>query len=143
MRPTPSSKAASNRMRANRPRDTGPELAVRRELHGRGMRYRVDHAPVPGVRRRADVVFPHLRIAVFIDGCFWHGCAQHGTGHRAKANASFWRDKIAANQKRDLDTDRRLREAGWMVIRVWEHEPPGDAADRVIEAVVRRRTQGS
>lgn len=132
--------AASNRMRANRRRDTKPELAVRRELHRRGLRYHVDRAPIPGVRRRADVVFPRLRVAVFIDGCYWHGCALHGTGHRSKSNASFWRDKITTNQMRDRDTDRRLHEAGWVVLRAWEHESPGDVADRVLDALDERRS---
>ena len=122
-------------MRANRRRDTGPELAVRRLLHARGLRYRVDH-PLPfDRRRRADVLFPRVRVAVFIDGCFWHGCPKHGTSPRA--NAEFWRAKIERNRERDADTDRRLREAGWAVLRFWEHEDPADVADEVERQVVR------
>ena len=117
-------------------RDTAPEIAIRRELHARGLRFRVDRAVLPDRRRRVDIVFGPARVAAMIDGCFWHGCPEHGTS--PKANASFWRDKIATNQRRDRDTDLRLADAGWTVVRVWEHEDPILAADR-IEAVVRER----
>lgn len=121
-------------MRANRRRDTGPELALCRTLHARGLRYRVDH-PLPfDRRRRADVVFPRARVAVFVDGCFWHGCPEHGT--MPKANRAFWRDKIARNRARDADTDRRLADLGWTVLRFWEHEDVERAADAV-EATMR------
>ncbi len=119
----------ARRMATTGPRDTAAELAVRSELHARGLRYRVDIPPLKGVRRRADVVFPRVRVAVFIDGCFWHGCPEHATWPRH--NAEFWRAKIETNRQRDLDTDRRLFEAGWGVVRAWEHEPPGQVADRV------------
>jgi DNA mismatch endonuclease (patch repair protein) len=92
-------------MQATRGRDTAPELALRRELHRRGLRYRVDMPVIPGLRRRADVVFPRARVAVFVDGCFWHGCPQHATF--AKSNAAFWAAKIAANKARDTDTGCR------------------------------------
>jgi DNA mismatch endonuclease (patch repair protein) len=88
--------------------------------------------PVVG-RRRADVAFPRQRVAVFIDGCFWHGCPVHGT--MAKANADYWNDKIATNRARDRDTDERLCETKWEVVRVWEHEPVATAADRVVAAI--------
>lgn len=133
--PAASSAAARRRMQANRSRDTQPELLIRSTLHRRGLRFRVDRQPVEGVRRRADLVFPRAHIAVFIDGCFWHGCPEHGTW--PKSNATFWREKIKTNQRRDADTDRRLRKAGWEVIRIWEHEEPSKAADR-IERRVRR-----
>lgn len=120
-------------MLANKRRDTSTELAVRRELHSRGLRYRVDFAPLPSLRRRADIVFTRARIAVFIDGCFWHGCPIHGTA--PKQNADYWGPKLAANVDRDRDTDRRLTNAGWFVIRVWEHEAAGDASDRIEVAV--------
>jgi DNA mismatch endonuclease (patch repair protein) len=108
-------------------------MAVRRELHRRGLRYAVD-APVPGLpRRRADVLFRRERVAVFVDGCFWHGCPEHGTSPRS--NAEWWREKIGTNRRRDRDTDERLRDLGWTVVRCWEHEDPVEAADRV-EAVV-------
>ncbi|MGU3645173.1 very short patch repair endonuclease [Microbacterium sp. C23T] len=121
-------------MLANKRRDTSTELAVRRELHARGLRYRVDFAPVPGLRRRADIVFTRARIAVFIDGCFWHGCPLHGTA--PKRNVEYWGPKLTANIERDRDTNRRLEAAGWRVMRFWEHEAPGAAADR-LEAAVR------
>lgn len=116
-------------MLANKRRDTSTELAVRRELHSRGLRYRVDFAPVTGLRRRADIVFTRARIAVFIDGCFWHGCPIHGTA--PKRNADYWGPKLAANVARDRDTDARLSEAGWIVARFWEHESPIAVADAI------------
>jgi DNA mismatch endonuclease (patch repair protein) len=120
-------------MQSTRRRDTASELALRSLLHRRGLRYRVDYPPIPGSRRRADLVFSRARVAVFVDGCFWHGCPDHASW--PKANAGWWREKIVANQRRDEDTDRTLTEAGWHVIRVWEHESPTDAADRIQKAV--------
>ena len=127
--PAASSPEALRRMQAARRRDTGPEMAIRRELHRRGLRYRVDVQVIPGLRRRADVVFTRARVAVFVDGCFWHGCPVHGT--KPKANAAFWSAKLAANEARDRDTDALLREADWISVRVWEHEEPLEAARRV------------
>jgi DNA mismatch endonuclease (patch repair protein) len=121
-------------MSAQRRRDTKPEIALRRELHRRGLRYFVDRAPVKGVRRRADLVFPRRKVAVFVDGCFWHSCPQHATF--PKNNAQWWTDKLAANVVRDRDTDARLAEQGWTVIRVWEHEDPLVAAERVQKALL-------
>ncbi|AZI59946.1 very short patch repair endonuclease [Rhodococcus sp. D-46] len=126
--------ATSARMSAQRRRDTKPEIALRRELHRRGLRYFVDRAPVKGVRRRADLVFPRRKVAVFVDGCFWHSCPQHATF--PKNNAQWWTDKLAANVVRDRDTDARLAEQGWTVIRVWEHEDPLVAAERVQKALL-------
>jgi DNA mismatch endonuclease (patch repair protein) len=126
-----SSPAASNRMRANRRRDTKPEMALRAELHRRGCRFRVDLTVLPA--RRADVVFTKARVAVFVDGCFWHGCPEHATV--AKANAEFWQAKIGANRARDCDTTLRLEAVGWTMVRVWEHEDIGTAADRVQAAL--------
>ena len=115
--------------------DTAPEVALRRELHRRGLRYRVDAAlPLKGIRRRADVAFPARRVAVFVDGCYWHVCPDHATW--PKASSDWWRAKLEGNVRRDRDTDARLAEAGWTVVRVWEHENPAEAAAR-IEAVVR------
>jgi DNA mismatch endonuclease (patch repair protein) len=114
-------------------------MAVRRLLHARGFRYRVD-ATLPGMRRRADLIFGSARIAVFIDGCFWHGCPQHGT--RPKSNVAWWEEKINANVKRDRDTDRRLAADGWIVIRVWEHEEPETAAARIAEVASSNQTSG-
>ncbi|MGF7123235.1 very short patch repair endonuclease [Rhodococcus sp. TAF43] len=123
----------SARMRAQRRRDTVPEVALRRELHRRGARFFVDRAPLTGLRRRADLVFPRRRVAVYVDGCFWHSCPQHATA--PKNNAQWWADKLAANVVRDRDTDARLAAAGWTVVRIWEHEDPAEAADRVQAAL--------
>jgi DNA mismatch endonuclease (patch repair protein) len=120
-------------MQRQRQRDTAVELALRSLLHRRGFRFRV-HYPL---RRRADIAFPALRIAVFCDGCFWHGCPEHGTW--PKENAAWWRAKIEANQARDEDTDARLVAAGWVAIRVWEHDAPDRAAATVGRAVDARR----
>ena len=121
-------------MQAQPRRDTAPELALRRELHRAGFRYRVDFAPLAGLRRRADLVFTRARVAVFVDGCFWHGCDQHG--RRAhQLNAWYWPEKIERNRRRDADTDERLTAAGWTVVRIWEHEPVAAAASRVAGAV--------
>jgi len=117
-------------MQGNRKRDTRPELALRSELHRRGLRYRVDASPLPGLRCRADVVFTRLQVAVFIDGCFWHGCPEHGT--KPNTNASYWQAKIGRNVERDRRNDARLSKEGWTVIRVWEHEDPTVAARRII-----------
>ncbi|MFF7606033.1 DNA mismatch endonuclease Vsr [Streptomyces parvulus] len=117
-------------------RDTAPELAVRRLLHASGMRYRVN-VPVPGmVRRTIDIVFPRSKVAIFLDGCFWHGCPQHAT--QPKANAEWWRTKLDKNMSRDRETTEHLAAAGWTVLRFWEHEEPEEVAARVRAAVVRR-----
>jgi DNA mismatch endonuclease (patch repair protein) len=121
-------------MSRQRRHDTGPEMALRSELHRRGLRFRVHLRPVSGVRREADIVFPGARVAVFVDGCFWHGCPEHRTYPRR--NAPFWLEKIEANRRRDIETDTLLSRAGWHSVRVWEHEPARAAADTV-EAVVR------
>lgn len=123
-------------MQATRSRDTAPELALRRELHRRGYRYRVDIPPLPGLRRRADVVFTRQRVAVYVDGCFWHSCPEHGT--RPKSNATWWEDKLAANQLRDRDTDWHLRSAGWTVLRIWEHTSILSATEMVEQAIHQR-----
>lgn len=126
-----SSEAARNRMRAAKPKDTAPELALRKELDTLGLIYRVDTAVLTGVRRKADIVFDEARIVIFVDGCFWHGCPLHGTW--PKKNEAFWREKIETNQRRDEDTNRRLQEAGWLVIRAWEHEDAKDLAVRILD----------
>jgi len=120
-------------MRGNRRRDTAPELAIRRLLHAAGLRYRVDTRPLPDLNRRADLVFRRAKVAVFIDGCYWHGCPQHGT--TAKTNADYWATKIGRNVTRDRETDLMLTKAGWQVVRLWEHEDPVDAARAVQEAL--------
>ncbi|MGI8519748.1 MAG: very short patch repair endonuclease [Actinomycetota bacterium] len=125
----PASQQVSDRLSRMPRRDTIPELALRRELHRRGLRYRVDLAPLKGLRRRADVVFTRHRLAVFVDGCFWHRCPLHGTS--PKNNADWWRVKLDRNVERDKNTDAALAGAGWTVVRVWEHEEAKVAADRV------------
>jgi len=120
-------------MQANRGRDTGPELAVRRLVHAAGLRYRVDARPLPNLNRRADLAFSRARVAVFLDGCFWHGCPEHHTV--SKTNPGFWADKVTRNRERDAETDLILTQAGWTVIRAWEHEDPTAVAARVIAAV--------
>lgn len=132
-----SSDAVRAVMRANKGRDTRPERALRSALHARGLRYRVNARPLPEVRRTVDVVFPGQRIAVFLDGCFWHGCPVH---HRpASKNSEFWSSKIEGTKARDSDTDRRLAQQGWTVIRVWEHEDPNEAAERIGNVVLNYR----
>jgi DNA mismatch endonuclease (patch repair protein) len=128
-----SSSAVRKVMKANRGRDTRPELALRSAAHRLGLRFRVDFAVIPGLRRRADLVFRRARVAVFSDGCYWHGCSEHY--RPATRNGEFWTAKIEANRSRDLDTDTRLHDAGWLVIRIWEHEDPASAAERIAETI--------
>lgn len=125
------------RMSLQKSRNTQVEMRLRRALHASGLRYRVHRRPVKGVRREADLVFGPTRVAVFVDGCFWHGCPEHVTW--PKKNAEFWRRKIEGNRARDADTDARLAEAGWLAVRVWEHESSTVAAERVRKIVVARR----
>ena len=124
-------------MKGNRRRDTKPEMAVRRAVHALGLRYRVDARPLPGLNRRADLVFAGARCATFVDGCVWHGCPDHGMD--ARTNATYWSEKIRRNMERDVETDRLLVAAGWLPIRVWEHENPVEAARRVAALVASRR----
>jgi DNA mismatch endonuclease (patch repair protein) len=98
------------------------------------MRYRVAIAPVPSLRRRADIVFTRQRLAIFIDGCFWHGCPRHGR-KTFNHNVAYWPAKIRSNKERDADTNMRLVKAGWIVLRFWEHEDPEDVAASIIELV--------
>ncbi|MET9575494.1 very short patch repair endonuclease [Streptomyces massasporeus] len=114
-------------------KNTAVELAVRRLLHAAGLRYRVEY-PVPGLpRRRIDVAFPRAKVAVLIDGCFWHGCPQHAT--RPKANAEWWRTKLERNMARDRETTDHLVAAGWTVLRFWEHTTAEEVAATVCAAV--------
>ncbi|MGA4539043.1 very short patch repair endonuclease [Uniformispora flossi] len=130
------SSAANRRsMRGNRSRDTSPELALRKLVHAAGLRYRVAAKPLPGMRRTADLVFRPVRVAVFIDGCYWHGCPEHYVP--PKTNPDYWRNKIARNIERDHDTDAKLVENGWTVLRFWEHQPAADCARQVCATVTR------
>jgi len=132
--------ASNSRVRrvmiGNRSRDTMPEMAVRRACHALGLRYRVDHRPIASLRRRADLVFPTEQVAVFVDGCYWHGCPDHYVP--SKSNTTYWSEKIKSNCERDANTDSTLHAAGWYVIRAWQHEAPDAVADRVA-AVIRAR----
>lgn len=131
--PGPSSPSAQRTMLGNRRRDSRPELRLRSALHGVGLRFRVD-LPIPVAGRRPirpDVVFTHARVAVFVDGCFWHGCSEHGTSPRT--NSTYWSAKIAINQARDRQQTEALEGAGWAVVRIWEHDDAEVAAAVVRE----------
>ncbi len=139
--PAPTSARAAAVMRGNRRRDTSPELSLRRVLHARGLRFRVDLAVLAGSRRvRPDVVFPRRRVAVFVDGCFWHGCPEHFV--RAKSHSDYWDAKLAHNAARDRSDEQALQLQGWTVIRVWSHEDPALAADRVQQSVGKAMAAG-
>lgn len=130
--PTPNPRRRN--MQANRRRDTSPELEIRKRLHRYGLRYRCDlRVDLPEGRVRPDVVFTRARVAVFVDGCFWHSCPLHGAEPRK--NASYWSPKLRRTRERDLADSAALGEAGWSVIRVWEHEDPNEVSNRVIDAV--------
>lgn len=131
--PGASTAALSRSMGRRRRRDTAPELALRRELFRPGLRYRVA-LPVPGSPRRSiDIAFPRRKVAVFVDGCFWHGCPDHGNDPRV--NSSWWATKLAANRGRDEETTGLLQSQGWVVLRIWEHVPPSEAADAVVSTL--------
>ncbi|RRO17696.1 very short patch repair endonuclease [Saccharopolyspora rhizosphaerae] len=120
-----------------RGRDTKPEIAIRSELHRRGLRFRVHQRPIESFRRTADIVFRPAMVAVMIDGCYWHGCPDHY--RPSTKNSAFWQEKIALNLKRDQETNEALQEAGWLVLRFWEHESPVSVSDRIQELVTDRR----
>ena len=123
-------------MAGNRKKDTGPERALRSTLHRRGLRYRI-HARLDDVPCQVDIAFPRARVVVFVDGCFWHRCPEHGV--RPRTNAHYWEAKIARNLERDLRNTEELEAAGWKVVRVWEHEAPSEAAERITELVRSRQ----
>lgn len=127
-------------MQAIRGRDTKPERLLRSLIHAQGLRYRVSARPLPSLRRTADLVFRPAKVAVFVDGCYWHGCSEHYVP--PKTNSGYWSDKVLGNMTRDRDTDSRLREAGWTVLRFWEHESP-DACALKVAATVRALRPGS
>lgn len=132
-------RATSARFRRQPTKDTRPEMELRRALHTRGLRFRVQ-VPVPGrSRRKIDLAFTRAKLAVLVDGCFWHGCPTHG--EVPATNTAWWAAKLEANRARDLDTGRALQDAGWTVIRVWEHMPPEEAAD-IVEATYRDLIRG-
>lgn len=137
--PAASSAAVRRRMSRQRQKDTKAELLVRRELHARGLRYRVNSKLESDLRTRADIAWRTLRVAVFIDGCYWHGCPMHAT--RPKANADWWAEKLDANVRRDRRADEALASRGWTVLRFWEHEEPDDVCNRIAATLVSRRKQ--
>lgn len=140
-KPVPSSTGVSTRMSRQRRRDTEPELALRRLLHSRGLRYRVAWR-IPGMpRRTVDIAFSRAKVAVFVDGCFWHSCPIHGTS--PAANGAWWATKLAANQARDAATDAHFAALGWQVIRIWEHEDASEAAGRIARLVGDRSARPS
>jgi DNA mismatch endonuclease (patch repair protein) len=124
--PTPLNAATAARLRRQRRSNTKPEVVLRRELHRRGLRFRVNHPGLPG---RPDIVFTRAKVAVFVDGCFWHRCPAHGTLPRH--NRAWWEAKLNRNVDRDRAKDLALGELGWHVVHVWEHEPITSAADRI------------
>lgn len=125
--------------KANRGRDTGPEVQLRSALHRLGVRYRVNRRVEDGVRTTVDIAFGPAKVAVFVDGCFWHRCPQHGTA--PKANGQWWSQKLAGNVARDRRNDAQLGARGWKVVRVWEHENAEQAAE-MIAMTVRALTNG-
>jgi DNA mismatch endonuclease (patch repair protein) len=135
-----SSERSRKVMQGNRSRDTRPELAVRSAVHKLGLRYRVSARPLANLRRSADLVFRGPQIAVFVDGCYWHGCPEHYIP--ARSNANYWNEKIERNRARDADTDAQLLDAGWLPIRVWAHENPEKAAHDIAAAVAARTSTG-
>ncbi len=124
-------------MQAIRSRDTKPERLIRKLVHANGLRYRVAAKPLPDLRRTADLVFRPAKVAVFIDGCYWHGCPEHYVS--PKTNSGYWSEKVARNVARDRDTDERLTAAGWLVLRFWEHQSSDACALSIISAVRERR----
>src|SRR5690348_10079614 len=133
--PAPSTEGRSRNMQANRRTDTKPEVTLRKELHRLGYRYRKDLPLVvgQGLRVRPDIVFPRRKIAVFVDGCFWHVCPEHG--RMPTSNEWYWTPKLRRNMERDRAADAALTASGWRVIRLWEHEPLPSAVDAVVEAL--------
>jgi DNA mismatch endonuclease (patch repair protein) len=128
-----SDEATRKKMLGNRSRDTKPEMLVRSLVHRRGLRYRVSARPVPEIRRTADLVFRPTRVAVFIDGCYWHGCEQHYK--EPKTNVEYWREKIDRNKRRDRETDDLLAAEGWSILRFWAHDDPETVAAAIERAV--------
>lgn len=133
-----SSPGVSARMSRQPSRDTAPEVAVRKLLHASGYRYRLNERVPHMSRRTIDIAFTRVKVAVLLDGCFWHGCPEHAT--QPKSNAEWWRQKLDRNMARDAETTTHLVSEGWTVLRFWEHEAPGGVAEQVARAVDRKRS---
>lgn len=133
-----SSPKASHRMARVRQKGTGAEILLRKALYRQGIRFRVNYQVLMKPRRAADIAIPRLKIAIFVDGCFWHGCPKHASW--PKQNAEFWRQKIEANRLRDIDTNLRLHEKTWKVFRVWEHENALEAAQNIMTHISKAKT---
>ena len=132
--PLPASPGRSANMKANRRTNTKPELALRSALHAMGYRYRKDfRLDLPTRRVRPDIAFTARKVAVFVDGCFWHACPEHGS--QPKNNEWYWSPKLSANVERDRAADTALHQAGWTVVRLWEHVPIADALAMVVAVV--------
>lgn len=139
--PPASSPAVRAVMQGNRAQDTRPELAVRSSLHRLGLRFHKHAQPLKGLRCKADVVFPREKVAVFVDGCFWHGCSEHG---RVPSDRNgYWAAKLGRNMERDQRNNKALAAAGWLALRYWEHEDPGRVSLDVQAAVLRRRAHAT
>ncbi|MBZ4557571.1 very short patch repair endonuclease [Mycobacterium avium] len=136
--PEPLDDSTRRRMRSQRRRDTALESRIRKSLHRSGFRFRVDHRPEKSLRCRGDIVFTRLKVIVFVDGCFWHGCPRHATS--PTNNAEWWREKLDANVERDRRNDQLLKELGWRVVRIWEHEETDEAVDRIRAALNQARS---
>ncbi|MCK0517650.1 very short patch repair endonuclease [Williamsia sp. DF01-3] len=128
-------------MSRQRRKNTAPEVEVRRELHARGVRFRTDVKLERDLRTRADIAWRRLKLAIFIDGCFWHGCPEHAT--RPAANAEWWAVKLDGNIARDRRTDAILADRGWTVLRFWEHQAPADVADAIVAVLRGLRNEGN
>ena len=140
-RPRAPSESVRSRMSRQRRKNTAPEVEVRRELHARGVRFRTDVKLERDLRTRADIAWRRLKLAIFIDGCFWHGCPEHAT--RPAANAEWWAVKLDGNIARDRRTDAILADRGWTVLRFWEHQAPADVADAIVAVLRGLRNEGN
>lgn len=134
--PEPLNDKVRRRMETQRTRDTDPELALRRELHRRGLRYRIHCAPLPDKRFKADIIFPRSRVAIFVDGCFWHSCPDHGV--LPKHNRKWWAAKLRTNRDRDARIDAELRAEGWLPVRAWEHHDAVATAENIVNLLAER-----
>ena len=136
---TPKSRsiAVRNVMQANRGVDTGPEIRLRSLVHKAGLRYAIDVRPEADINRRADLVFRAAKVAVFVNGCFWHGCPKHYSS--PKSNQRYWSEKVRRNRERDVETRFLLKRRGWRVLVFWEHQPAQSCSERVVSVVSERK----